>query len=91
MKRALQSNEKVNACGGYQDERCKTPDDVYGGSKKECVVVRARHETVSRRLEQFFTVGHRFRHEVSHHSACFHAVAILKQLMMENKEPFVYI
>lgn len=92
MKNMLISREKVIADGGYPDERC----DYNAGALNAALlrlhtISRARHETVNRRLKQFAAVGSRFRHDVHLHSACFHAVANLTQLMIENGEELFQI
>lgn len=87
MKESLLSGEKVVADGGYRDNCCEQLGGQSSTLSKVYSVVRARHETVNRRLKQFFVLGHRFRHDLSRHSACFHAVSNLTQLMIENGEP----
>jgi len=87
MKGKLLPDEKVVADSGYRDSACIQEDDVVGEEKRLHSIARARHETVNRRLKQFYVLGHRFRHQVGLHSVCFHAVANLVQLMFENGEP----
>lgn len=87
MKLALRSGERVVADGGYKDESCLLRDDVEGAQRMLLADVRARQETVNRRFKQFFVLGHRFRHHVSLHSVCFHAVVNLTQLMVEGDSP----
>lgn len=80
MKKMLLTDEYVVGDGGYSDNRCKRPteeEDVHFYS-----VVRARHETVNRRLKQFYCLGNRFRHNISLHSSCLHAVSNLTELMI---------
>lgn len=87
MKGALQPGEKVVADGGYKDGACLLGEDVEGEQHKLLADVRARQETVNRRFKQFFVLGHRFRHELSLHSVCFHSVANITQLMIELGDP----
>jgi hypothetical protein len=46
-----------------------------------------RHETVNRRLKQFYCINLRFRHSLHLHPRFFHAVVNLTQLMIEIGEP----
>lgn len=87
MKAALLPGEKVVADGGYRDDACLLRTDVEGEQRLLLATVRARQETVNRRFKQFFVLGHRFRHRLSLHSACFHAVANITQLMIERGKP----
>ena len=46
---------------------------------------RARHETCNRRFKSWSVMQHRFRHSnIMYHQDCFHAVAVLTQLRLEN-------
>ena len=85
MQKCLNSYENVIADGVHKYERCKTT--ANRSINDFDATVQARHETVNRRLKQFFVLGYRFRHRISRHSSCFHAVANLTQLMIENGEP----
>lgn len=87
MKRALEPGEKVVADDGYKDASCLLRNDVEGQQRKVLADVRARQETANRRFKQFFILGHRFRHDVSLHSVCFHAVANITQLTIELGDP----
>ncbi len=87
MKHALLDGEQVVADGGYKDIACeKYPKDgeMWSGFH---AMARARHLTVNRRFKQFSVIDERFRHELSLHSTCFHAVANLTQVMIQNGEP----
>ena len=75
------------ADSGYQDERCQTPTGSISATEKLHSTVRARQETVNKRLKQFFVLSHRFRHNIALHSSCFHAVRNLTQLMIKRSEP----
>lgn len=86
MKDALAPDERVVADKGYAGEiSCYTPlsFDFTHASSSTCAALRARHETVNRRLKQFGVLSQRFRHHRSLHSFCFHAVANITQIMME--------
>lgn len=78
LKQALNSSEMGVADGGYNDEKCRTPSGLIDTASRMESFVRARHETVNHRFKQFFALEHRFRHDISLHSACFHAVASLR-------------
>jgi len=49
--------------------------------------VRARHETVNKRLKQFGCLKKVLRHKIGCHSALFNAVAVITQLAIETGEP----
>ncbi len=50
-------------------------------------MARARYETANHRFKQFLVIGQHFRHELSLHSSCFHAVANITEVMIQNGEP----
>ncbi len=80
---SLLPREKAVADKGYQDRRFF--ENPNGDQQKERIL--ARHETVNRRIKQFFCMQHRFRHALFLHPTFFHAVVNLTQLMIENGEP----
>lgn len=87
---ALDSGEKYLADGGYKDGGvfAVTPNGLNSTEQQMKKIVRARHETVNRRLKQFNALHRTFRHNVSRrHSSVFRAVANITQLMIENNEP----
>lgn len=47
----------------------------------------ARHETVNGRIKSFRVLSAVFRHDLTFHSDCFHAIANIVQLMIMNGEP----
>ena len=83
----LDDGEKVVADRGYQDEWCEIPSDTLAATSKIQATMRARRETLNKRLKQLFSVSHKFRHNISRHFDCFHAVRNLTQLMIESGEP----
>lgn len=84
LKNRLLPGEKVLADRGYTSNSC-----VYRIPKSEglSASLLARHESLNRRLKNFNVLSSRFRHNVSLHSYCFHAIANLTQLMIEDCEP----
>ncbi len=87
MTHALLDGERVVADGGYRDIACeKNPKgrEIWSGFH---AMARARHETVNRRFKQFSVIGQRFRHELTLHSSCFHTVANLTHVIIQNGEP----
>ena len=87
LKAALRENEMVIGDKGYSDEKCITDSNHCHVSRKNFVRIKARHETVNRRLKQFFVLSHAFRHDLRRHSSCFHAVLNLTQLMIDSGAP----
>lgn len=53
LKRRLEIHEFVIADNGYHDERCITPPHANHLLRKILSEIRARHETVNRRMKQF--------------------------------------
>ena len=89
----LEENERVEADNGYKaldPEFAKTPK---GCSRREKRVdmqnrVRARQETVNKRLKQFQCLVQPFRHyDFDKHSQLVRAVAVVTQLSIQNGEP----
>jgi hypothetical protein len=52
---------------------------------------RARHETVNCRLKSFKILSTPFRNEISKHWMCFHAIANMVQLELENDRPLYQV
>lgn len=86
MKNYLLQNETVITDDGYTDPKCVQISSVPKDSRKAHYEIRAKHENVNRRLKQFLVLEKRFRHDIWFHTVCFHAVAKISQLCMENKE-----
>ena len=78
---------------GYRGEptTINTPhvgSEEYQDEMKE---IRARHETVNKRLKNWGVMKKPFRHETSFHNVCFEAVAVLTQILMESGKPLFQI
>ena len=54
---------------------------------RDYYVVRARHETVNRRMKVWNILGHRFRHNLTLHGSVFNAIASIEQIKMDNGFP----
>ena len=79
----LDDGEKVLADGGYRgDHRILTPNGLNNAISRIRCLMRARHETVNSRLKSFNVLSHRYRHNLSKHPLCFHAVANLVQVQL---------
>lgn len=89
LAKRLAINERIVADKGYKNDRCfyNIPNHPESFSSR----IRARHETVNRRLKHFSVLGSMFRHDISLHSACFHAALNLTQLMISHSEPLFQI
>ena len=83
----LEGGELAVADKGYKDPHFVSPHDTDGEITRMCALARARHETCNRRLKQFRCLTTTFRHDLGKHSACFHAVANITQIMIENGHP----
>ena len=82
----LDPGERIIADRGYRDQTFfDIPDGSEDDEQKRKIL--AWHETVNRRIKQFYCMSQRFRHSLNLHPRFFHAVANLTQLMIENGEP----
>lgn len=90
MKKALSDDEFVIADKGYTDSKCINTVSSSTGSHMHRIV-RARHETVNARLKNFNVIYHSFRHDISKHWACFHAVAQITAIMIDTTNPLFEI
>ncbi|KAI2493259.1 hypothetical protein MHU86_21296 [Fragilaria crotonensis] len=88
----LGDDEMVEADRGYRGHNVKarTPDDCVSRVDRLAKTrARARHETVNRRLKQWGSMQHRWRHVRHKHKIAFAAVAVCTQLAFETGErPF---
>ena len=80
LKQKLPMNEKVCADNGYEDRKCFYKFLASGNDKGTIALILSRHETINSRLKSFSVLQNRFRHDLSLHVHCFHAVANLIQL-----------
>lgn len=87
MKKNLAWSEMVVTDNGYQDYSCLTKDKILDDDSVLHRRIRARHETVNSSIENFGVLERRFRHDISLHSFCFHAVINIQQLLLENGDP----
>lgn len=82
----LEDWEYYIADGGYQDggNYAVTPSGRNEFSDRQKAVVRARHETVNKRLKDWSALSHTFRHSLDKHGVVFRAIANLVQLQMQT-------
>ena len=85
--RNLSRGETACADKGYRGPLCFISPDNYPTTRIRQKRIMARHETVNRRIRQFEVLEQRFRHDLTKHSTCFHAVVNITQLMISNGEP----
>ena len=87
--------ERVEADKGYSKfdpTHAKTPAFSRGKKQEEIQNrVRARQETINKRLKQWGVLKHRFRNHLDHHHLVFGAVAIITQLSILSGEPLFHI
>lgn len=84
MAKRLEPDELVIADRGYRHDRC-----VYNSIHTNVFSkIRARHEIVNRRLKQFSALRVTFRHDLSLHSACFHAIANITKVILDSDPMF---
>ena len=77
-------NELTVADGGYAGDQAlrghELPKFLRGRHKD----FRARHETVNRRFKSFGCLQQKFRHDRDLHCVCFHSVACIVQVLLDN-------
>lgn len=85
----LADDEKAVADKGYRGEPATIdlPDEGSIEWQRQKARARARHETCNRRFKTWNAIGTQFRHNINFHQACFHAVATITELQIENGKP----
>lgn len=92
LKYELNDGEKVEADKGYRGEPecvCVPNHNVFLNrvGRRQKTLVRARHETLNKRLKQWRCLHDTFRHDLVKHGPVFRAVAVIVQVSLENGEP----
>lgn len=75
--------EKVVADEGYKDDTYVGKNDVNPSRKEYHSRVRARHDTINKRLKQFNILSNRFRYDMKKYSICVLAGEQLTKLSFE--------
>lgn len=91
MRNHLGPTEKVIADDGYRgDTKVCTKHDARDEQHRQVMGrIRARHETINRRLKTWKSLQSVFRHNRDKHHLVFESVLVLEQLAIENgHEPF---
>lgn len=88
LKNMLRADEFVIADSGYTDERCIRPPVNNHPNHRLMSIVRARHEILNKRLQQFFVLKNRFRQNLSLNRDCFFAVLNITQVMLQDEPLF---
>ena len=89
LKDMLDNNEMVEADNGYKGEptTVRTRDDYVNQLENyEKNKIRARHETVNKRLKQFHILRQPFRHSREDHGFYFRATLALTQISINTGE-----
>ncbi|KAL9183038.1 hypothetical protein ACHAXT_004825 [Thalassiosira profunda] len=89
----LAEGELVHADKAYRHlRRCSTPyDQAFRYERQQSSVVRARHETVNKRLKDFKALSTAFRHPLSKHGDVFRAAGVCVQLSIGRGSPLFHI
>ena len=81
LKGLLLPGEKALGDGSYLDIKCVSKRDGLNYIHKRAMAkVRARHETINRRLKQFQCLGSNYQHDRKKHSLIFRAAITVTQL-----------
>lgn len=91
LKKRLMFNEMVVGDRGYTDVKVCRKGHYSGRIAQDIEDILARHETVNKRLKHFNVLKVPFRHSLKFHASCFHAVAVLTQLSIENGSPLFQV
>ena len=85
LKNLLLPGEKVVGDLGYKGEtKVLTELDANSKTHKRAMAkLRARHETLNRRLKQFRCLGDKYRHDRNKHILVFKAAAALTQISID--------
>ena len=90
----LDANERVEADDGYaagDPEFVKTRSGAFHGNRDTRKNVRARQETVNKRIKQFGILRHIFHSSMDRHGLCFRAIAVITQLSFHDGETLFQI
>ena len=86
------AGEKAEADMGYRGEldTIRHPRIYISQSdRKAKAIVRARHETINRRMKQFNCLKQNYRHDLAKHGIIFRAVAVITQILFDcGEKPF---
>jgi len=74
------------ADNGYKDPKYFIYPAAYPNTAQSQSRIRARHETVNKRLKQWNVLVHAFSHDISKHIRCCHAVVNVTQIMIQSGE-----
>ena len=88
LRNYLNDNEFVIADKGYPDSRCLQPPGITHPQHSLYRVVRSRHEIMNKRIKQFKVLNTRFRHSISYHGTCFHAVSNITAIALDEHPLF---
>jgi hypothetical protein len=82
----LAQGEKILADGGYRDGGlyAETPSGYNTLGQRMKKVARSRHETVNARIKTFKVLSTAFKNKRENHWMCFHALANMIQLDIEE-------
>ena len=95
----MDKNERVEADDGYcaadpDKVKSKSGHSSRNSSVEELDVknrVRARHETVNKRIKQFSSLSGIFRHDLDLHSDFVYAACVITQISIEMGEPLFQV
>ena len=90
----LDENERVEADDGYEHgdpAMVKSKSGIFHDNHEIRNTVRARQETVNKRIKQFGALSSVFRHGVQKHGIVFDSAAVLTQLSIDRGETLFQI
>jgi len=94
LRQQLENNERVEADNGYRagdPEYCKTPYGPLHDQRKERQGVRrrvmGRQEAINKYMKDWKVLKEIFRHDMKKHSNVLHAVAVICQVKIDNRQP----
>jgi hypothetical protein len=87
FKGMLTVGEKVVADNGYKGEVLTPNDYIKDVHKKAMSNVRARQETINRRLKRWGILKQEFRSKLAKHHIAVRSVLVLEEIAIENGHP----
>ena len=91
LEECLADGERYIADAGHRGGRAETPSGQNNNEQWVQSKVRARHETVNRRLKQFGILVQTFQHRRSKHCVVFMAIANLTQITIREESPLFQV
>lgn len=91
LKQNLLRNERIIADDGYKGRCFVSKHALSEEGKRFHAEIRARHETVHKRLRQFGVLKQTYRHQVKDHHLAFFSVANIISITLQIGYPLFHV